>query len=120
MPALDSDREKFAALNAQVLDISVDSIYSHKAWQKYEIGVDPAYPCARISYPHGEVTQAFGIMREGPPLAGISERAVFIVDKSGKIAFAKVYPLDQTPKNDELLETLRKMGRLVLESDTVR
>ena len=119
MPALDSDREKFAALNAQVLDISVDSIYSHKAWQKHDIGSIHIPMCSDF-YPHGAVTQAFGIMREGPPLAGISERAAFIVDMSGKIAFAKVYPLDQTPKNDELLETLRKMGRLVLESDTVR
>jgi alkyl hydroperoxide reductase subunit AhpC len=29
LPAFDSDREKFAALNAQLLDISVDSVYSH-------------------------------------------------------------------------------------------
>jgi alkyl hydroperoxide reductase subunit AhpC len=58
-------------------------------------------------YPHAEVTQAFGVLRLGPPLPGISERAVFIVDKSGKIVFAKVYPLDQTPKHEELLEVLR-------------
>ena len=109
MPALDSDREKFAALNAQVLDISVDSIYSHKAWQKFDIGAISLPMCSDF-YPHGAVTQAFGILREGPPLAGISERAAFIVDKNGKIAFAKVYPLDQTLKNEELLEALRKLG----------
>jgi len=109
VPALDSDREKFAALNAQVLDISVDSIYSHKAWQKYEIGTIHLRMCSDF-YPHGKVTEAFGIMRQGPPLPGISERAVFIVDKNGKIAFAKVYPLDQTPKNEELLEALGKIG----------
>ncbi|MBZ5570655.1 MAG: redoxin domain-containing protein [Acidobacteriia bacterium] len=109
MPALDSDREKFAALDAQVLDISVDSIYSHKAWQKFEIG-EIHIPMCSDFYPHGAVTQAFGIMREGPPLAGISERAAFIVDKGGKIVFARVYPLDQTPKNDELLEALQKLS----------
>ena len=49
-------------------------------------------------------------MREAPPLPGISERAAFIVDKNGKIVFAKVYPLDQTVKNEELLEALRKIG----------
>ena len=59
-------------------------------------------------YPHAAVTQAFGIMREGPPLPGISERAVFIVDKNGKIVFAKVYPLDRTPDNSELLAALKK------------
>lgn len=108
MPALDSDREKFAALDAQVLDISVDSIYSHKAWQKFEIGEVQIAMCSDF-YPHGKVTEAFGIMRQGPPLAGISERAAFIVDKSGKIVFAQVYPLDQMPKNEELLEVLRRI-----------
>ena len=108
MPALDSDREKFAALDAQVLDISVDSIYSHKAWQKFEIG-EVQIPMCSDFYPHGKVTEAFGIMRNGPPLAGISERAAFIVDKSGKIVFAKVYPLDQMPKNEELLEAVGKI-----------
>jgi alkyl hydroperoxide reductase subunit AhpC len=108
LPAFDSDREKFAALDAQVLDISTDSILSHIAWQKKEIGTMHLPMCADF-YPHGEVTQAFGILREGPPIPGICERAVFIVDKSGKIVFAKVYPLDQTPNHEELLETLRKL-----------
>jgi len=109
VPAFDSDREKFAALDAQVLDISIDSILSHIAWQKKEIGVMHLPLCSDF-YPHGEVTRAFGILREGPPVPGISERAAFIVDKSGKIAFAKLYPLDQTPNNEELLAVLRKMG----------
>ena len=110
MPAFDSDREKFAALDAQVLDISIDSILSHIAWQKKEIGMMHLPLCADF-YPHGEVTRAFGILREGPPVPGISERAAFIVDKSGKITFARLYPLDQTPNNEELLAALRKMGK---------
>ncbi len=62
-------------------------------------------------YPHGAVAQAFGVFRLNPPVAGISERAVFIVDKQGEIAFAEVYPLDQVPNNEELLEVLKKLGR---------
>ena len=110
MPAFDRDREKFAALDAQVLDISVDSLYSHMAWQKHEIGTMHLPMCSDF-YPHGAVAQAFGILREGPMLGGISERAVFIVDKSGKIVFAQVYALDQTPDNEELLEALRKINK---------
>lgn len=110
MPALDSSREQFAALDVQVLDISIDSIYSHKAWQKFEIG-EMHIPMCSDFYPHGQVTEAYGIMRQGPPLAGISERAVFIVDKGGKVAFAKVYPLDQVPKIDELLDTVRRIEK---------
>ncbi len=69
LPAFDSDREKFAALNAQLLDISIDSVYSHMAWQKHAIGAIHFPMCSDI-YPHAKVTQAFGIMREGPPLPG--------------------------------------------------
>jgi alkyl hydroperoxide reductase subunit AhpC len=110
VPALDRDREQFAALDAQVLDISVDSTYSHKAWQKFELG-EIHIPMCSDFYPHGKVTEAYGILRANPPLAGISERAVFIVDKTGRIVFAKVYPLDQMPKNEELLEAVRKITK---------
>ncbi len=97
-----------AALDAQVVDISVDSILSHEAWQKKEIGMVKLPLCSDF-YPHGEVTQKFGVLREGPPVPGICERAAFIVDKNGKIAFAKTYPLDQLPNIAELLEALKKL-----------
>jgi alkyl hydroperoxide reductase subunit AhpC len=108
LPAFDSNLEKFAALDAQVLDISTDSIYSHLAWQKHDIG-NMHFPMCSDFYPHAAVTQAFGILREGPPLPGICERAVFIVDKSGRIVFARVYALDQTPAIGELLEALKQL-----------
>ena len=110
MPAFDSNREKMAALDAQVVDISVDSILSHQAWQKKEIG-EVKLPLCSDFYPHGEVTQKYGILREGPPVPGICERAAFIVDKNGKIAFAKVYPLDQLPNIGELLRVLEQINR---------
>ncbi len=99
-----------AALDAQVVDISVDSILSHQAWQKKEIG-EVKLPLCSDFYPHGEVTQKYGILREGPPVPGICERAAFIVDKSGRIAFAKVYPLDQLPDMGELLRVLEQINK---------
>lgn len=108
MPELDARKKEFAALNAQVLDISVDSIPSHIAWRHKDIG-PVLIPLASDFYPHAEVTRKFGILREGPPVPGISERAGFIVDKAGKIAFAKVYPIDQLPDIDELLTALRSL-----------
>ena len=106
MPELDAREKEFAALNAQVLDISVDSITSHRAWREREIGPVRLPLCADF-YPHAEVTRKFRILREGPPVAGISERAAFIADKSGKIVFAKVYPLDQLVDLDEVIGALR-------------
>ena len=109
MPELNALRDRFAALNAQVLDISVDSIASHVAWQKQEIGTVEIPLCADF-FPHGEVTAKFGILRDAPPVAGISERAAFIVDKNGRIAFAKVYPLDQVPNVEELLREAERVA----------
>lgn len=108
MPELNARQAEFAALNAQVLDISVDSIPSHIAWQKKEIGA-MSLPMGSDFYPHGAVTQAFGILREGAPVPGISERGAFIIDQDGKITFAKVYPLDQMPNFEELLNEVKKL-----------
>jgi len=106
VPELDARKKEFAALNAQVLDISVDSISSHRAWREKEVGPVQLPMCSDF-YPHARVTEQFGILREGPPVAGISERAAFIVDKSGEIVFAKVYPIDQLVDVDEILRALR-------------
>ena len=111
MPELSSRRKEFAALNAQVMDISVDSIPSHIAWQKKEIGIMEIPLCADF-YPHAEVTRQFGILREGAPVPGISERAAFIVDRGGKIAFSKVYPLDELPNVDEIVSVLKRLQGL--------
>jgi len=67
------------------------------------------FPSCSDFYPHGAVVSAYGLLREGPPLPGISERAAFVVDKAGKIAFAKVYALDRIPDVDEILEVLEKL-----------
>ena len=109
MPELNSRRREFAALNAQVLDISVDSIPSHIAWQRKQIGVMEIPLCADF-FPHGEVTEQFAIMREGAPVPGISERAAFILDKSGTVRFAKVYPLDELPDFEEILSVLKRLS----------
>ena len=108
MPELDARKREFAALNAQVLDISVDSIISHIAWRQREVG-PVRIPLCSDFYPHGEVTQKFDILREGAPVPGISERAALIVDKTGKIAFARIYPIDQLPNVEELLQALREI-----------
>lgn len=110
VPALNDDLERFAALNAQVLGISIDSLPCHVAWQKRSIGM-VNYPLLSDMYPHGEVARKFGVLREGPPIPGINERAVFIINKEGRIRFSKVYPLDRTPENLELLQALEELGQ---------
>jgi peroxiredoxin len=108
VPAFNDYLDRFAALNAQVLGISIDSLPCHVAWQKRDIGM-MRYPLLSDLYPHGAVAEQFGILRQGAPIPGINERAVFVIDKQGRIAFTKIYPLDQTPDNAELLQFLEGM-----------
>ena len=108
MPALNAEVDKFAGYDAQVLGVSVDSIYSHIAWQQKEVGI-LKFPLASDFYPHGGVAQKYGILRPGDPVPGISERAVFIVDKQGKIALAKVYHLGEQPPHEDCYEVLRNL-----------
>jgi len=108
LPGYNSKLERFAGYDAQVVGISVDSIPSHIAWQKKEIGA-MSFPLASDFYPHGEVARKYGILREGSPIPGISDRAVFIVGKDGTLKFAKVYPISQVPDDEEVFAVLRQL-----------
>ena len=73
------------------------------------------FPLCSDFFPQGDVARRYGILREGPPIPGINERAVFVIDKDGRIAFSKVYPLDETPEHEEIFQALRK-----LQAETVK
>jgi alkyl hydroperoxide reductase subunit AhpC len=90
--------------------MSIDSVFSHIAWQKFEVG-KLTYPLGSDFYPHGEVARRFGVLREGDPIPGISERAVFIIDKAGIIRFSNVYELGEVPENEDVFEVLREMAK---------
>lgn len=110
MTAYSRDLEKFAALDAQVLGISVDSTWSHIAWQEKEIG-KLKYPLIADFFPHGETAQKYGVFRTGDPIPGINDRAIFIIDKGGKIVFAQLYELGEAPDNSEVMEVLQRMAQ---------
>jgi alkyl hydroperoxide reductase subunit AhpC len=107
---MNQDVEKFAGYDAQVVGMSVDSIPSHIAWQKKEIGWI-GFPLASDFWPHGEVAGKYGVLREEEPVPGVSQRAIFIIDKQGTVAFAKTYPLDRPPENEEAFAVLRRLTR---------
>jgi len=108
MPDYQAELDKFAGYNAQVVGISIDTIYSHIAWQEKDIGwMD--YPLASDFYPHGGVAKLYDVFREKPPIPGINDRAIFVIDKEGIIRFSKVYDLGQQPPNDEVFEVLEKL-----------
>lgn len=104
MPAYEADLERFEGYDAQVLGISVDSVPCNTAWAKSLGGL--SYDLLSDFEPKGEVARLFGAYRQKD---GISERALFIVDKDGKIAFKDIHDISDQPDNEELFEVLRKL-----------
>jgi alkyl hydroperoxide reductase subunit AhpC len=109
MTAYSRDLDKFAAHETQVMGVSVDSTWSHIAWQEKEIGNLP-YPLASDFYPHGEVAQKYDVFRTTAPIPGINDRAVYVIDKSGKIVFAQLYELGEAPDSQDVWDVLEKLA----------
>jgi peroxiredoxin len=104
MPAYEADLERFAGYDAQVLGISVDSVPCNIAWAR-SLG-NLSYDLLSDFHPKGEVAKAYGAYREND---GISERALFVVDKEGKLAFVDIHNIADQPDNEDLFEVLRKL-----------
>jgi len=104
MPAYEADLDRFKQYDAQVLGISVDSVPCNTAWAK-SLGT-LSYDLLSDFEPKGEVARAFGAYRDKD---GISERALFVVDKEGKVAYKDIHDIGDQPDNEELFDVLRKL-----------
>jgi peroxiredoxin len=96
-----AERDEFAKYGAQLLAVSVDSLYSHGAWAAVR-GL--TFPLLADFHPKGEVARRYRVWRERD---GFSERALFVVDAEGVIRYAHVSPqLHHIPDIYELYRAL--------------
>jgi peroxiredoxin (alkyl hydroperoxide reductase subunit C) len=100
LPGLQKNLDEFQALNTEVLGISVDSKHSSAAFAEH-LHLD--FPL--ISDFNKEATTAYGVLREG----GYAERALFVIDRAGTIAYAHVNAIGEVPDTEPVFETLRKL-----------
>lgn len=98
-----NDMKRFEELDAQVLGISVDSAWSHKAFAK-KLGVH--YPLLADFQPRGSVGEKFGVYMADK---GITGRAIAVVDRKGNIAWFKNYDLPTLPDVKEVADALAKI-----------
>ena len=63
------------------------------------------YPLLSDFWPHGAVAKKYGVLRK----EGISERAIFIIDKDSIIRYIDIHDIDEQPDNEVLLEELKKI-----------
>jgi mycoredoxin-dependent peroxiredoxin len=99
-----NDMKRFEQLKAQVLGISVDSVWSHKAYAE-KMGIH--YPLLADFHPRGAVASRFGVYLEE---RGITGRAIAIVDRQGKVAWFKQYDIPQVPDINEVQQALEKLN----------
>ena len=104
MQSYEGDRTWFDAHNTHVLGISVDSVPAKVEWAKMLGGI--TYDLLSDFHPHGAVAEAFGVQRDD----GISERAIFVIDTKGQVAFAKVYDIPTLPDNAEVRQAIEALG----------
>jgi peroxiredoxin len=101
MTGYQKDLGRFDAADAVVFGVSTDPQPSKAGWATALGGI--SFDMLSDFHPHGAVSQQYGVYNED---AGISERALFVIDKSGRIAWAKVYGMDDQPDNAEVFRAL--------------
>jgi peroxiredoxin len=98
-----NDMKRFDKLDAQVLGLSVDSVWSHKAYaEKMSI----PYPLLADFQPRGAVAEKYGVFLADK---GITGRAISIIDRDGKLAWHKNYDIPVVPGLDEVAKALESV-----------
>jgi peroxiredoxin (alkyl hydroperoxide reductase subunit C) len=95
---------EFGNLGARVLGVSCDSIWAHIAFAR-ELHLQ--IPLLSDFHPKGELSRRYKVYREED---GFSERALFVIDREGIIAWSHVSPLEVNPGADGVLEALERLS----------
>jgi mycoredoxin-dependent peroxiredoxin len=98
-----NDKKQFDDLDAQVLGISVDSVWSHKAYAD-KMGIH--YPLLADFNPRGAVGAKYGVYLEDK---GITGRSIYIIDRDGKVAWQKNYDIPVVPDIKEVSQALTRV-----------
>jgi peroxiredoxin len=103
MQTYQKDLPQYDGLDAHILSLSVDAGPAKAAWAESLGGI--SFDLLADFHPHGHVASLYGVMRED----GISERATFIIDKTGTIVWSKKYDIPEQPDHGEVLEALKAL-----------
>lgn len=106
MCGYESDVKRFESADTAVYGISIDPQPSKSAWAK-ALGIT-SFDLLSDNYPYGEVARQYGVFREQD---GISDRALFVIDKQGTIVWSKLYDIPDQPVNQELFDALANLVR---------
>jgi peroxiredoxin len=96
---------EFRDRDAELVGISVDGAWCHQAYAKDR---HLHFPLLSDFEPKGAVARSYGAYREGE---GVCERALFVTDKKGIIAWSYCSPIAVNPGADGILDALDKLSK---------
>jgi peroxiredoxin len=94
---------EFQKHNAQILGISVDNVWSHLEFGEQH---NLHFPLLSDFHPKGEVSQAYQAYLDA---IGESNRAVYVIDSDGVIAWSYSAPLGVNPGADGALRAVEEL-----------
>jgi peroxiredoxin len=97
-------RPEFQRFGAEVLGISVDGAWCHKAFAEHR---NIRFPLLADFEPKGAVARSYRAYRESE---GVCERALFVLDTEGIIFWSYCSPIAVNPGADGILEALEQLS----------
>jgi peroxiredoxin len=98
-----NEMRAFETLDAEVLGVSVDSVWSHKAYAE-KMGIK--YSLLADFQPRGAMSEKYGVYLADK---GITGRAIAIVNKQGNVAWFKNYDIPVVPDLKEVAAALQQV-----------
>ena len=95
----------FDETDAVLLGITVDNIPTLHSWTR-QMGKVWFHVLSDF-WPHGAVAKEYGVFRSD----GLTERAIFIIDKEGIIRFIQVSDINKKPDPNVCALELKKLGK---------
>ncbi len=102
-PGYNIAKDIFNQYDATLLGITVDNIPTLFAWTN-QMG-KLWFPVLSDFWPHGAVAKKYGVLRSN----GVSERALFVIDKKGMIRYIDVHDINKRPPLEDLMGALEKL-----------
>jgi peroxiredoxin len=96
---------EFQKFGAELVGISVDGVWCHEAFAKDR---HLHFPLMADFEPKGGVARKYGAYRQAE---GVSERALFVIDKDGVITWSYRSPIAVNPGADGILEALENLPK---------
>ena len=104
-PGYNIAKDIFEQNDAILLGITVDNVPTLYAWTN-QMG-KLWFPVLSDFWPHGAVAKKYGVLRS----SGVSERALFVIDKKGIIRYIDVHDINKRPPLEDLAAALEKLKK---------